>query len=79
MKNRNVKNKSSQQFIDRAMKRVHCFHTYEEGVTYSYEDALVISIVLANHSVHKILVDGGKGGARNFFCSGLLNKYIKKI
>jgi len=53
------KKKSSQQFIDRAMKRVHCFHPYGEGVTNPYDDALVISTVLANHSVHEILVDGG--------------------
>lgn len=28
-----------------------------DGVTYPYEDALVISKILANHQVHKVLVD----------------------
>jgi hypothetical protein len=29
----------------------------EEGVTYPYEDALVISTILATHRVHRVLMD----------------------
>ncbi|XP_056685557.1 uncharacterized protein [Spinacia oleracea] len=39
------------------------------GITYDHEDPLVVSVDIANHTVHRVLVDGGSSASILFRCA----------
>jgi ssRNA-specific RNase YbeY (16S rRNA maturation enzyme) len=56
-----MRNKSSQVTTTRSLSQWHELIVFtlkdEEGMTFPHEDALVISTVIFNHKIHRVLVD----------------------